>query len=256
MKKKAQIQVIGSGEAFSASEGNTSYLFKATGYPTMLFDCGYQIPERIWRLNKETRVDVICLTHLHADHVFGVVPFLCREWEEGRKKLLKIVGARSASTYVRRLFDMGYPGLWNRLGFEIEFLEISPAQPLELRGLKIRVAETKHSVRNFTYRVDAKDGSFLSFAVSGDGQTTEKTRSLVKDVGVLFQEIYTLNKITPVHMDLKRFEKWAKTSNVGKIGVAHHSRSELRAIQQRIQALTQKDHRWFCAKPRMKFSLA
>lgn len=255
VKKKAQIWVIGSGEAFSSTEGNTSYLFKYEGHPTLLFDCGYQIPERLWRLKEKPEIDAICLTHLHADHVFGIVPFLCREWEEGRKKVLTLIGAKGCSTYVQRLFETGYPGLWKRLGFKIEFLEIAPLRPVEWAGLKIRVAETSHSVRNFTYRVDSSDGSFQSFAVSGDGQTTSKTCELVKDVGVHFQEIYTLNKINPVHMDLKRFEKWALRSRIEKIGVAHHSRAELDSIQARIKVLAKQDPRWFCVKPGMKISL-
>ena len=38
--------MIGSGEAFDHILGNTAYLFSGKGYPTVLFDCGYQIPER------------------------------------------------------------------------------------------------------------------------------------------------------------------------------------------------------------------
>jgi ribonuclease BN (tRNA processing enzyme) len=255
VKKKAQIQVIGSGEAFSSSEGNTSYLFKGTGYPTMLFDCGYQVPERLWKEGSHADVSIICITHLHADHIFGITPLVCRYLEEGRKKPLKIVGGRGTETYVRRLIEMGYPGILSAIAFELEFIEISESKGVDFKGFRITVAKSQHSVRNFSYRVDFSDSDVCSFAVSGDGQMTRETCQLVNDVGVLFQEIYSLKEAAPVHMALSRFEKWAMNSRVGVIGVAHHSRKEVSAIRRRVETLAKKDSRWMSVTPGKLISL-
>jgi hypothetical protein len=43
----ALIRVIGCGEAFDSEFGNTSYLLSGRNCPSVLFDCGYQIPERL-----------------------------------------------------------------------------------------------------------------------------------------------------------------------------------------------------------------
>ncbi|MFL5814977.1 MAG: MBL fold metallo-hydrolase [Bdellovibrionia bacterium] len=256
MKKKAQIQVIGSGEAFSASEGNTSYLFQGAGYPTILFDCGYQVPERLWKEDSQGDIAVICITHLHADHVFGIAPLLCRYLEEGRRDPLKIVGGRGTETYVRRLIEMGYPGILSAFAFKLEFLEISETKGIDFKSFRMTVAKTKHSVRNYTYRVDFRDPKIRSFAVSGDGQMTAETCELVNNVGVLLQEVYSLKETTPVHMALSRFEKWATNSQVGILGVAHHSRKEVSLIRRRVEALKKKDARWMSVTPETTISLS
>jgi hypothetical protein len=62
--ERPAVRVIGSGEAFDTYLGNTSYLFTGKGLPTVLFDCGYQIPERLWKNGLHTNLDAICFTHL------------------------------------------------------------------------------------------------------------------------------------------------------------------------------------------------
>jgi ribonuclease Z len=252
---KPSVIVIGSGEAFSSADGNTSYLLIGGNCPGVLFDCGYQIPERLWKAKLDSSVDMVFLTHLHADHVFGIVPLICRYLEDQRRKPLTIVGGRGTKAFVRRLVEMGYPGILRKLGFELNFIELSESRESRFEHFTIRVARTRHSIRNFTYRVDFKCGVTKSFAVSGDGRMTPETCSLVKNVGLLFQEVYSFRDSIPVHMDLKNLERWIPRSQIGKIGVSHHSRSELRTIERRVALLKKKDKRWFCVRPGMKIPL-
>jgi hypothetical protein len=103
--------------------------------------------------------------------------------------------------------------------------------------------------------VDFSKGDVRSFAVSGDGHTTVETQNLVADVDVLFQEIYTFKKKVPVHMDFQTFYRWAKTSRIGRIGVAHHARTEVSTVHRRVSAMSRKDPRWFSLEPGMVVSL-
>jgi ribonuclease Z len=250
-----EILVIGTGEAFSSDLGNTSYLFRGKGFPTLLFDCGYQIPERLWKTGLHSEVDTICLTHLHADHVFGIVPLICRYWEEKREKPLRILAGRGSERHIRKLIELGYPGLSARLSYPLVFVEITDSGEVEIESLRIRAAKTIHSVLNYTLRVDFPTHDTLSFAVSGDGQITDATCGLVSDVGVLLQEIYSVNTEIPVHADLKRLEEWVPNTALGKIGVTHHARSEVSAVHQRIRNLIRKDPRWFSLMPGMVIPL-
>jgi len=120
----ASIQVIGSGEAFDSELGNTAYLLRGKGVPGVLFDCGYQVPERLWRTRYHASLDAVFFTHLHADHAFGIVPLLTRYWEEKREKPLALIGGPGLEAYVRRHMELGYPGMLQRLKFELEFLEL------------------------------------------------------------------------------------------------------------------------------------
>ena len=77
---KAQLGLIGCGEAFDTGFGNNSCIFFGERLPTVLFDCGYQIPERLWALAPGLRsVDAVYLTHFHADHAMGLAPLIVRQ---------------------------------------------------------------------------------------------------------------------------------------------------------------------------------
>jgi len=249
----ASIEVIGSGEAFDSELGNTAYLLRGDGVPGVLLDCGYQVPERLWRTRYHASLDAVFFTHLHADHAFGIVPLLTRYWEEKREKPLALIGGPGLEAYVRRLMELGYPGMLQRLKFELEFLELREGEVLVWRELSFRGARTVHSVLNLTVRVDFKDaaGGAHSFSVSGDGATTDESRALVEDVGVHLQEIYSVDADIPSHENLVKFSAWARSSHIGTIRVAHHARSALGAVTSEVDRLRERDPRWVSLKPGM-----
>jgi ribonuclease Z len=249
--RSACIQVIGSGEAFDSELGNTAYLLRGEDVPCVLLDCGYQVPERLWRTGYHEDLDAVFFTHLHADHAFGIVPLLTRFWEEKREKPLTLIGGPGLEAYVRKLLDLGYPGMAQRFRFDLEFLELREGDVLAWRGLSFRGARTVHSVLNLTVRVDFEDAAGVahSFSVSGDGATTSDTRALVEDVGLHLQEIYSVDADIPSHENLVKFAEWARTSRIGTIGVAHHARSALGAVTFEVDKLRESDPRWISLKP-------
>jgi ribonuclease BN (tRNA processing enzyme) len=240
--------VIGSGEAFDNGLGNTSYLLRGNGLPTMLFDCGYQIPERLWKEGLHTDINAICFTHLHADHSFGVVPMLVRFGEEGRQAPLRILGPRGTERFVPRLLELGYPGFSKRIKFQIHYTQLEPGKEVDFEGLRLSCAPTVHSVLNYTIRVNLPDGR-SSFAVSGDGQITEKSKKLVDTVGVLFQEIYSEKPGIPVHADLETVKAWISKSHVRKIVTSHFARTEKAGLAKRVKAVHQDKTKWVVSKP-------
>jgi ribonuclease BN (tRNA processing enzyme) len=251
----SQIRVIGTGEAFDSQFGNTSYLFQGSEYPTILFDCGYQVPERLWRENLHEGLDAVCLTHLHADHAFGLVPLLARYWEEGRKKTLYIFGPKGTETYLKRLFDLGYPGFMKRLKYPIHFKQLSHGKPMRWKKLEFACGRTVHSVLNHTVKVTLDKKKKISFAVSGDGQITPETKALVSDVSLLLQEVYTSEPEVPVHADLKTLKEFILHSSFGRVGVVHQSRSHVSKVNRGVMSLKKEDSRWFIASPGAIISL-
>ena len=239
-----KIRVIGSGEAFSSDLGNTSYLLKGkAGVPTTLFDCGYQIPERLWKQKLHVDIQCICFTHLHADHSFGVVPLLVRYWEERRRETLTIIGPKGTRSFVEKILNLGYPGIRPQLSFSLVFKEISEGEVLRIGKMSLRVARTFHSVLNYSTRVDLPGAR--SFVVSGDGQVTDGTLQLVSGADLLLQEVYSLRPGIPVHADLQTLTRELSNMRVGAIGAGHFSRKEAKRIEEALLKIREKDPRWF-----------
>ncbi|MCM2277127.1 MAG: MBL fold metallo-hydrolase [Oligoflexia bacterium] len=242
------LHLLGTGEAFDDEAGNNSCVLHGAGIPTTLFDCGYQIPERLWRKPRIYRsLEAVCLTHLHADHVFGLVPLLMRFHEEGRREELRVLGPRASAGFVRRLLEMGYPGFCSKLSFPLTFEEVAEDRGARLGPLKLRFARSTHSVLNLAVRVDFPRGR--SLGISGDGQMTQATQALFADVGLLLQETYFPSPQGRIHCDLGTLTQFAAHSTVKRIGVVHTSRIHRAKIRALVEKLARRDPRWFMPEP-------
>jgi ribonuclease Z len=259
------LTVLGSGEAFDSELGNNACLLSVEGeggggstVPTLLFDCGYQIPERLWRLESVyPKLDGIYLTHLHADHSFGVVPLLVRFWEEKRQRELVIIGPRGTQRFLTRLLDLGYPGARKRLGFPVRWIEVDESKALRWRGLKLSFARSRHSVLNLAVRVEGKtDGQRFSFGISGDGQLTDATRKLMQGVQRLLQEVYSRDPEISTHCDLKTLSNFVAESAITQVAITHIGRDEKSRVGAVLKQLSRiEPGRWLELRPGMRIDL-
>ena len=226
-----KVTVIGSGEAFDSGIGNNAFLLSGRGLPTILIDCGYQIPERLWQNGLHRRIDALYLTHTHADHAFGTIPLLSRYWLEGRREPFTVIGHSGTESYLRKLFDLGFPGMRARLSFPLEFLSVRPGQTTTYGALTLRTARSDHSVKNLSVRFEASERvgrgrKVRSVAFSGDGDWNRATANLYEGVDLLCHELYTLSRAIPGHVNLARLRELVEERAIERILVSHHARLE------------------------------
>jgi ribonuclease BN (tRNA processing enzyme) len=263
------IRVLGCGEAFDTGLGNNSCLLYdgARGRPaarkrcpTVLFDCGYQVPERLWRLPRiYPGLDAVVLTHFHADHAFGLGPLLVRFAEEKRTAPLCVFGSRGIGIYFRRLLDLAYPGMRFHLPFEVRFCELEERDSVEWEGLTLSTARSRHSVLNLAVRVE---GRGISFAVSGDGQLTDATRELYAGVQLLLHEVYTVDERLDNHCDLGTLSAYVAGARIARVGITHVRRTDKKKMRQAWQALKKAraskrtECEWMMLKPATELEAA
>lgn len=215
-----QALILGCGEAFDERLPNTSVLVR-TGEASILFDCGYSVPPRVWAaVRDDSELDAIYLTHAHADHYFGVPALLGRMWEEGRTKPLTILSQQAVLDQIRALMELAYRTLAARFQFEIDYRPVKPGESVELCGSTFDFAETHHAVTNVAVRL-RYGGKTICY--SGDGMFTRVSRELYRGANLVVHEAYRFEK-SPVHGDIPSLLEMAGEEGVGKLALVHVQR--------------------------------
>lgn len=97
-------------------------------------------------------LDILCITHFHADHLCGLPGLLLSMGNEGREEPLTIIGPRGVERVVNSLRVIA-PGL----PFEIKFIEVDKSEiTVELSGFVITAFRVKHAIECVGYRVEVK----------------------------------------------------------------------------------------------------
>ncbi len=128
----------------------SSAIFRYNGH-SILADCGEgtQIALKIAGFTFKP-IDVLCLTHFHADHVSGLPGLLLSMGNEGRTEPLLIIGPKGAQKVVSSLRIIA-PGL----PFLVEVAEvIDDEETFYFEGFNITAFKVQHSVKCYGYRID------------------------------------------------------------------------------------------------------
>ena len=120
----------------------------------LLLDCGEGVQRQVLNqgvgLNKEMS---ILITHLHGDHVTGLLGLLQTMGMAQRSKPLNIVGPRDLLkwlTVTAQILNIGLP-------FKLNFFPAKQGIVLRTKAFVIRAAKATHSVEAYAYLVQEKD---------------------------------------------------------------------------------------------------
>ncbi len=226
-----EVVFLGVGEAFDETLPNTSILIRYARGPssvTLLLDCGFTAPPQFWREEPAPdTLDGIWISHFHADHAFGLPALLVRFREEERSRVLTLIGQKGIESFTRSVVELAYPGLYQKLTFPIEYVEVEPTDEVVLFDLTFRTAENGHSQRDLALRID---GLGTSIFYSGDGKPTRESAALAQGTHLIIHEAFHMETELAGHGTVTGSVDMAKrceTSNLALVHIYRDARSEV-----------------------------
>jgi ribonuclease Z len=195
-KTPLEILFLGTGNAFAA-EGSAFNSFLLNG--RFLSDSGPTAMQQIRRAKvNPDEIDVILVSHFHADHFFGL-PFLFLEfWRRQRSNDLVIAGPPGIEERAEMLFETGFPAMPVRPnGYRRRYIEVRDGMECEVQGLEFTAAQVEHvaALTCFGYRAHV-GGRTLMY--SGDSRMCNGLLRLAPGAEVLVLDCS--NGGDPVHM--------------------------------------------------------
>ncbi len=223
---------LGVGEAFDQALPNNSHLTE--GAVKLLLDIGYSAPGPLWRHDSDPDfLDVIYVSHGHADHCFGLPPLLVRMREDGRKKPLKIVCGMWLEEKLEKIIDLGYPDTLEKCDFDVDILGVGEGDTVDIGPLELSFAPTLHSVDNLGVRMT--DGASTLF-YSGDGRPTPPSLALCQGADLVIHEAYLFQRQISGHGNIKELVQEMEARGVKALALTHIQRGCRREMMGEITA--------------------
>lgn len=219
-----RLTFVGSGDAFGSGGRLNTCLHVETATARFLIDCGATSLVGMKKLGLDRNaVDLILITHFHADH-FGGIPFF-------------ILDAQLVAKRTRPLVVAGPPGLpdWYARAMQTAFPgERTLAFPLTLTEVTIGVANTIGPLRVTPYPVkhDDRAGPCLAYRIEAEGRTlaysgdTEWVDTLIdagRDADLFICECYTFERPVKAHMNHAAIARAAPGIGAKRIVLTHMS---------------------------------
>jgi ribonuclease Z len=153
------IRLLGTSASRPTVERNVSSLAIHREGETLMFDCGEGTQRQMMRYGVSFALEDIFFTHMHADHLLGVIGLMRTMALQGRTERLRLWGPRGAARVLKRAEALGF----ERMTFPIETLEIDAGQRIDRSGYAIVAFPVDHrgsASLGYALREDDRKGRF------------------------------------------------------------------------------------------------
>jgi ribonuclease Z len=155
------------GSVPSARRGLPALLVRRGG-DRILFDCGEGTQRQLLCSVGLADVDSVFLTHFHTDHWLGL-PGMLKSFDlRDREAPLTIYGPRGLGELAKVM-----RGVYGRVGYELSYVEVEPAQPVHFDGYDIAAIPVRH-----------RGGPALGYALVEDVRPGRLDAELAQRLGV------------------------------------------------------------------------
>ena len=225
-----QVTLVGTGDPLPRIDRFGPATLVVSGEHTLLFDVGRGTLQRLRQVGVSTgSLDAIFLTHLHSDHVVGLVDLWLSGWVvNARDRPLKLYGPVGTRAMVEHLaqafaFDIDMrvnEARRNREGARIEVVEIGPGTVWEQDGVVVQAFAVDHGpvAPAFGFRVDHGGHAV---ALSGDTRFSESLIEHAAGVDLLVHEVAEASEaFKREHPGVPRLSHHTQARDAGRVFAA------------------------------------
>jgi ribonuclease Z len=153
------VRFLGTSASRPTVERNVSSIAIVREGETFLFDCGEGTQRQMMRYGVSFTLEDIFLTHLHADHMLGVVGLIRTMALQGRVEPLRLWGPRTSGRLMRKAEQLGA----DRSSFPLEITELSHGDCVRRKDYQIVAFDADHGgapALGFTLLEEERKGRF------------------------------------------------------------------------------------------------
>jgi ribonuclease BN (tRNA processing enzyme) len=223
MPNAVQVTILGSGDAFgSGGRLHSAYLIEAPS-ATFLVDCGTTVLQGLKRADvNTTRVDFVCLSHLHGDH-FGGVPFLFMDYlyENQRERPIAIYGPPGTEARVQALFEALYQRQANEsLPYPVEFVELPTPGTTVVQGVALEAFAVPHVAELVCYGFEIRAAG-RRIVYSGDTGWNDALAARAKGADLFICECSTFETRLDIHISYPEIAARASSLGCKRLLLSH-----------------------------------
>lgn len=134
------IRILGTSASRPTVERNVSSLAIHREGETLMFDCGEGTQRQMMRWGVSFSLADIFFTHLHADHMLGVIGLMRTMALQGREEKLTLWGPPGAARVLNRAEGLGF----ERATFPVEIVELKAGHGVQRDGYVIMPFGVEH----------------------------------------------------------------------------------------------------------------
>jgi len=134
------VRFLGTSASRPTVERGVSSIAVVREGETLLFDCGEGTQRQMMRYGVSFALDDIFFTHMHTDHVLGVVGLTRTLQLQGRTEPLHLWGPKGTGRVLRQWSSFG----GERLGYAVTITEVEPGVPIPRKDYAVLPFEVDH----------------------------------------------------------------------------------------------------------------
>ncbi len=135
------VRFLGTSASRPTVERNVTSIAIQRGGETLLFDCGEGTQRQMMRYGISFNVGDVFFTHMHADHLLGIIGLTRTMALQGRTEPMRLYGPPQSERLLRQALTLGS----DKQHFPISITELTPGEPLKRDGYAIVPFPVEHA---------------------------------------------------------------------------------------------------------------